>query len=136
MRLGQALVLVTRRRAAVVVIVAALHVGRAAAGPEPGDLHLRLAAELDPPKHFQTPSHVTTQGGSELDLPPGYFLDEPAWDALDYQVRTLQDDRTRLSAENKSLRDSAGTGAPWWAIAAGVVVGAAAGAYAWERWGP
>lgn len=99
-----------------------------------GAIVLHAARVVAEPLHLKTPAHITTQGGSEIDVPPGYVLTEPEWDALDFALTTAQDDRTRLEAENKSLRASAGTGAPWWAIAAAVVVGAAGGAYAYERW--
>lgn len=126
----------TRRRAAVSAAICGvvLHAARAAADPAPVDQHPALDAAIDVPTHLQSASHVTTDGGSSLDLPPGYFISEPQWDDLDFRVRALQDDVVRLGAENKSLRESAGSGAPWWAIAAAVVVGAAGGAYAWERW--
>lgn len=56
--------------------------------------------------HMRTPSHVVTDGGSDLRLPPGYFLDEPTHDKVDAEVRRLQDAETRLTAENQSMRKS------------------------------
>lgn len=118
-----------RRRHIVAALAGALVLHAADAAGEP-------VGPDNPPLHLTTPSHVITQGGSELDLPPGYFLDDEQWSALDTELRRLQDEETRLGAENQSLRASAHSGAPWWAIGAAVVVGAVAGAYAWERWGP
>ena len=68
-----------------------------------------VAADPAPgaPIHVQTESQIVTYGGSRLTLPPGYFMDEPAWAKLDGEVRRLQDAETRLTAENKSLRSSA-----------------------------
>ena len=111
-----------RTAVAAVVLLAARE---AAADPPPAP---------DAPLHLRSSSSIVTEGGSHLDVPPGYYLTEPQWDALDFEIRALQDERTRLRAENTSLRESAGTGAPWWAIGAAVVLGAAAGAYAWDRW--
>lgn len=78
--------------------------------------------------HLHTGSHVVTLGGSTLDLPPGWFLPEPRWDALDAETKRLQDAETRLTAENKSLRSAAGAWSPGWRtliIAVGVgVIGA------------
>jgi hypothetical protein len=66
--------------------------------------------------HLKTPSEVHTQGGSTLQLPPGYFLDEPTFEEKDAELRGLQDEHTRLNAENESLRKSARK-SPWdWRI--------------------
>lgn len=117
-----------RRR--VVVVAAALAVllpGRGAAAdpytPPPGQV-LRL----------KTPSNVRTDGGSDLRLPPGYFLDEPAWGKLDTELRRLQDQETRLEAENQSLRKSAkGVSFGWYALGTAVALGLAGGYYLGSR---
>ncbi len=98
-------------------------------------LATRAAAEPPPaPTHFTVP--VTCQDDATpphtIRLDPGYYLDADTWDYLDTRVRELQNAETRLTAENKSLRDSAG-GAGWWWVAAGVTLGAAAGVYAGTR---
>lgn len=76
--------------------------------------------------HLQSPSAVTTDGGTSLRLPPGYFLDESTWHTRDAEMRRLQELETRLKAENASLRASANK--PSWWIVAGVALGAAVGA--------
>ncbi len=81
-------------------------------------LTLSARAVADPIYHFKTPSTVHTDGGADLRLPPGYFLDEEKWAQRDLELRQLQESRTRLSAENKSLRQS-GSDYPW--LATGVV---------------
>jgi len=75
------------------------------------------------PLHLRTPSQVKTEGGSDLKLDPGFFMTEPEWYNLDKQVRQLQDDSTRLRAENKVLREDAG---PGW-VTLGIILGAFAG---------
>ncbi len=40
-------------------------------------------------------------------LPPGHFVDLPAWSMLDAETRRLQAQETVLTAENNSLRESA-----------------------------
>lgn len=67
-------------------------------------------------------------------LPPGHFVNEPAWSALDTEIRRLQDQETRLDAENRSLRESAAGWQPGWrtlavTLATGVALGVAA--YRW-----
>lgn len=89
----------------------------------------RAAAE--PPTHVTVP--VTCQDDAdpphELRLAPGYYLSEDGWDSLDLKVKHLQDQETRLGAENESLRKSARPGWWWWVtgIAAGAAAGYAAG---------
>lgn len=110
------------RRIALAVALAALHVARAAADPETDTVHV------------QSSSHLVSTGGSELDLPPGYFVPEEKWDALDLEVKRLQDRETQLDAENRSLRDSASAWPGWQVTLAAVLVGVAGGAYAAHRW--
>ncbi len=80
------------------------------------------------PLHIKTPSSVTTDGGSSLRLPPGYFLEEPVWSALDTEMKRLQEREIRLNAENRSLRDSAKEiSFGWYALGAVIVAGFTAG---------
>ncbi len=76
--------------------------------------------------HFVRPSKLVTEKGAELRLPPGYFLDEKSWQERDLEMRRLQEQETRLGAENRSLRESADK-FPWVAAgvtgAAGVAIG-------------
>lgn len=89
------------------------------------------AAAADPVAvHVHSPSHLLSDQGADLRLPPGYFVDEDAWGRIDAEMRRLQDAETRLTAENVSLRRSASAWAwPGWgptalAIASGIAVGA------------
>ncbi len=77
--------------------------------------------------HVQSPSTLKTEGGSELKLPPGYFLDEDTWKLRDAELKKLQDADVRLHAENKSLRDSA-VDHPWLIVGIGAL-GTALGVY-------
>jgi hypothetical protein len=74
--------------------------------------------------HIETPSTVHTDGGTDLRLPPGYFLDEGTHQKLDTEMRRLQDTETRLSAENTSLRSTLKGWQPGWIV---LVVAAAGG---------
>ncbi len=105
-----------RNRFALLVGLAAVLAARDAAG-EPTIYHLK------------SPSSLKTEKGSELKLPPGYFLDEEAWRQRDEEMKRLQEQETRLSAENLSLRKSARDDYPW--LATGVVgaFGVALGAF-------
>ena len=85
--------------------------------------------------HLLNGGHVTTPGGADLTLPPGYYIDDASWGRIDGELHRLQDAETRLTAENGSLRSSLEAGAwtpPWWTIASAVVLGAALG-YEVER---
>ena len=89
-------------------------------------------ADGDAPKHFHTPAHCDTDGGSHVDLPPGYFYDEAQKKAADVEMKRLQDAETRLRAENTSLRKSADPLPIGWktlvaGLSAGVVGGFVAG---------
>lgn len=68
--------------------------------------------------HVKSPSVLVTDKGSKLSLPPGYFLDEKAWQDRDLRMRRLEEQETRLTAENKSLKQSHGD-YPW--VTTGVV---------------
>jgi hypothetical protein len=70
--------------------------------------------------HLKSASTVKTEKGSDLSLPPGYFLDELTWRERDLELKRLQDQETRLVAENESLRSSASS--PVWLT---VLIGAA-----------
>lgn len=70
--------------------------------------------------HVKSPSTLKTEKGSELTLPPGYFLDEQTWQERDLEMRRLQEQETRLVAENKSLRESADF-PPWASVALGAL---------------
>lgn len=95
----------------------------------------RLTLADDGPLRMRTGSTCTTTGGSTVTLPPGYFLPEPTWGKFDAEIRRLQGEETRLSAENKTLRDltdsTAGRTLRYLMIGAaiGVAAGFAAGAY-------
>lgn len=94
-----------RRRLTLVVVLAAALASKEASG--------------EPIYHIKSPSELKTEKGSELKLPPGYFLDEQTWLERDAEMRRLQEQETRLKAENQSLRKSAKDDYPW--LATGVV---------------
>lgn len=81
--------------------------------------------------HLKSPSEVTTQKGSHLTLPPGYFLDERTWQERDAELKRLQEDETRKKAENESLRKSA-TEIPWKTVLCAFTFGAFVGYLGYE----
>lgn len=82
------------------------------------------------PVHVHSASHVVTDGGSKLDLPPGYFYDEATHAALDVEVKRLQTVETRLTAENESLRSTLSTWQPpTYLLVTTFVIGLGLGAY-------
>ena len=98
----------------------------AAADPAPAPATI----VVPPPTHIHTASTVTTDGGSTLHLPPGYFLDEPAWDNLNVQIKKLQDTDTDLTAQNKAMQTTLSGWSPGWrTLAVAVVTGVAIGVY-------
>jgi hypothetical protein len=107
---------------ALMVMLAAPAVGLADAPPPGGFFRLRSAAR------------VTTEGGTVLDLPPDWLLISPAkWEDIDAETRRLQDQETRLTTENKYLKNHAGTSSAsaWW-VAGAFVLGAVGGVVWWE----
>lgn len=78
----------------------------------------------DPGCRLKSPSTLTTDGGSVLRLPPGYFLDDTTFQRRDAELKAAQDQVVRLKAENDSFRKNAGT----WAPVVGVVVSLVGGA--------
>ena len=113
----------TARRVAVSVVVALAVMTRVAD-----------ADPTDPPApvnlHIRSPSYLVTDGGSDLRLPPGYFLDEPTRDRLDAEMRRLQELETRLTAENATLSKGVSGWQPGWvSIALTFAGGMALGAY-------
>jgi hypothetical protein len=111
--------------AATVAAVIATHLlGRSALGDPPP------APDLSHYVHLESSSHVTTDGGSTLTLPPGYFFDAPTYSAVDAEFHRLQDAETRLTAENKSMRASLASWEPGWYVLGGAVLSALA--LGWE----
>lgn len=87
-------------------------------------------AYADPAKHLQSSSRVVTSGGSILELPPGYFVTEAAWAALDVEMKRLQTVETKLTAENAAIRATLSTWQPpWYIVASSFVIGMAGGMY-------
>lgn len=88
----------------------------------------RAAADPPPPTHLTVPvvCHDDAQPPHELRIDPGsIILSEQAWTATDEGVKDLQEARTRLTAENESLRESARP--RWWLAVSALAAGAAAG---------
>lgn len=103
-----------------------LAMGRAAADPAPPELTNYL--------HFQTPSHIVTDGGSKRDLPPGYFFDEPTFGKLDADVRALQDANTSKDAQIRVYRAELEKWQPGWVtLGAAVLGGFALGWYVHDK---
>lgn len=80
--------------------------------------HLRMREETT----------VIKDDGTQYRFPPGHFYDDPTWQNLDAEVKRLQDQETRLKAENKSLRESFEGWSPgWFTVTIAILVGAGAG---------
>lgn len=114
-----------RRQLALVAMVCVLTVPRTAFAdedivthPPPVNLHISSNSTL----RTDVDQHVAHR------LPPGYFFDEGTFDKLDAELRRLQEQETRLTAENESLRDSSRHYFPGWVVVgAAVAAGIAAG---------
>jgi hypothetical protein len=98
----------------------------------------RVTAEPDAPVVPRT--HVVTEEPRFLcvppappvrcmDLPPGHFVDQNVWTALDTEIKRAQNAETRLAAENKALRESASGWQPGWRMLAGAILTGLAGGW-------
>lgn len=98
--------------------------------PTPASLPTQLVeVDLSRPVQLLSDSVVVTDGGSELHLPPGRYYRENVWATLDTELRRLQTQETRLTAENASLKAALGGWQPgWWTL---LTVACGAGAAGW-----
>ncbi len=92
--------------------------------------------EAPPTPHLQltTPMLLTRNDGATRMLPPGHFFDNPAYDKIEKEIKRLQDQETRLTAENFSLRKATEGWTPGWKTVASVfVTGVTIGIYVATR---
>ena len=75
---------------------------------------------------MREPTTLQKDDGTSYQLPPGHYLDMFTWEMLDNEVRRLQDQETRLVAENKSLRTSLKNAEPGWLTLVLMVAGTVA----------
>lgn len=96
-----------------------------------------ILPESQTPIRAHEPAQVCIRGAVPArcaDVPPGVYVPEGRWEALDVEMRRLQDQETRLSAENKSLRESAGSWQPgWYTLTATLLTGLVGGWYLHEK---
>lgn len=135
----------TRRRRAAILVALAVVLSARSAGSDPAPAPAPAppaaeatvpdpAPELPPTLHFSRPATLTSASGRIVLVPPGYYLPDPVYDALDLELRRAQDAETRLAAENESLRRSASAtpggkllvGVAVVALAVGIGIGAGA----------
>lgn len=107
-------------RALVVAVLLALPLAGGTAAAEP-----RCTSA---PCRVKSSSTLKTEKGSEVSLPPGWFMSDAVFSKVDAETRRLQDAETRLAAENASLRKSAAEAPFGWGTIAIVVSAFAAGA--------
>lgn len=107
-----------QRRFGMALTVLLVLAGRAAADP----VTTIVAPAITGASHINTSSHLVTDGGSDLRLPAGYFLDEPSYTKIDTELKRLQDSETGLQAANNSLRQSMSGWSPGWKTLLGTLV--------------
>lgn len=90
----------------------------------PGLIYLHILSDFD----------IKTSGGSELHLPSGFFVDEPNWKKLDDAFKVRADEGTRLTAENKALKEALSGWQPGWkTLASALAVGLVGGWYLHDK---
>lgn len=95
--------------------------------PTGADPYVPKAGEI---VHLNTPTTGKTDGGTDLRLPPGYFLDEPTYLEKDTELKESQPIITRLKAENESFRKTTQSWQPGWkTLITTALVGFAGGWY-------
>lgn len=111
-----------RHKAIFAVATVAALVSRAAADPPAPTSTPDLTHYL----HIEDPSTLTTQFGSVLPLPPGYFLDEPTFNKLNADFKALQDGNTSKDAQIKVYKAEIEKWQPGWVTLASALVGGCA----------
>lgn len=90
------------------------------------------APDTPSPSHMPTP-RIACREAAPADcvrLGPGYWVDELWWARHDEELKSAQDARTQLTAENKSLRTTASGWQPGWkTLALTLAVGISLGIY-------
>jgi hypothetical protein len=80
------------------------------------------------------PGTLNAPDGSQYYVPMGsHILDGTSWKRVDDEVRRLQDLETRLSAENRALREDSTWSLGWRSVALATVVGFLGGVYVTYR---
>ncbi len=84
---------------------------------------------IDVPTRIKSAATITTDHGSVARLNAGgWLIPGPEWHRIDLEIRRLQTAETRLTAENKSLRNSLDdTSSVWKWIVGAAVLGFAGG---------
>ncbi len=117
------------RRLALLSVATLVLVSPIRAAGDPVDARLPLLT-LPGPRTLCKPAELATDPPVCRELPPGRFVDEPAWTALDLELRRLQTKEIRIDAENASLRASADGWQPGWRTLAVAFVTGVAGGFA------
>ncbi len=104
-----------RPRTLAVVLALVLAAPRVAADPSSTPKYARLPLlTLSEPRTVCRPAELAGDPPVCRALPPGRFLDEPAYQAVHTELERLQTAEVRLGAENASLRKSAEGWSPGW----------------------
>lgn len=119
--------LTVRRAFPLAALLVLLLAGRAAGDEHPD-------APTTPHLQLTTPMTLLRDDGATRRIPPGRFLDEPTWQALDLRFRELEDAKTRLTAENKSLRGALSSWQPGWGTLGIAVLSSLAAGWAAHRY--
>lgn len=128
-----------KRRAAALTVAIALAAHAAYGDPTPpAPAPTAPAAPPAPPAasrwHVAAPWTLTLSSGTAFTMPPAYILPDKSWNDLDAEMKRLQDEDTRLTAENKSLETSLSSWQPGWkTFAIAVLGGVALGWYAHDK---
>lgn len=107
------------------IVTAGLVLGTRSVAAEPDRMpHLRLTGD----RQLCKPGEKPDDPPECIVLPPGHYLDEPAWSLLDSEMRRLQTNETRLMAENNYFRKNTSGWQPGWkTIGLSILLGAVTG---------
>ena len=118
------------RRTAAAALVLAL-ASQAAADPAPSPPTAPASTEFF---HVLVPWTLTTESGTTRKMPPAHIYTDPAWGRLDIEMKRLQNQETRLTAENKALKTDLEKWQPGWVTLISVAASAIAlGWYAHDK---
>lgn len=92
---------------------------------------LSVGVAAGEPLRFKTGAQCVTDGGSDVRIEPGRYIPEDDWTRIDDKRKAVENNNTRLTAENQVYKDSESV-LGWKSAMFASLAGLALGAYIWK----